>query len=79
MEVPLFHTNTKSNLQVRVWLSQEDFLNILRSITSNIDSVQKNVSRIETLQKKILHAVSQKDVEKEKEELNDLNGKANSV
>ena len=51
----------------------------LQSITSDIDTVQKNVSKIETLQTRILHAVSQKDVEKEKQELNDLNGKANSV
>ena len=55
--------------------SQEDFLNCLQSITSDIDTVQKNVSRIGTLQTKILQCVSQKDVEKEKDELNDLNGK----
>jgi len=53
--------------------SQEDFLNCLQSITSDIDTVQKNVSIIGTLQTKILQCVSQKDVEKEKDELNDLN------
>ena len=52
-----------------------DIFQPLQSITSDIDTVQKNVLRIETLQTRILHAVSQKDVEKEKEELNDLNGK----
>lgn len=59
--------------------SQEDFLNSLQSITSDIDTVQKNVSRIETLQTRILHAVSQKDVEKEKDELNDLNDNTKRV
>merc|ERR1711997_903527 len=59
--------------------SQEDFLNSLQSITSDIDTVQKNVSKIETLQTRILHAVSQKDVEKEKQELNDLNDNTKRV
>jgi len=59
--------------------SQEDFLNNLQSITSDIDTVQKNVLKIETLQTRILHAVSQKDVEKEKEELNDLNDNTKRV
>merc|ERR1712083_1180427 len=59
--------------------SQEDFLNSLQSITSDIDTVQKNVSKIETLQTRILHAVSQKDVEKEKAELNDLNDNTKRV
>jgi len=57
--------------------SQEDFLNSLQSITSDIDTVQKNVSRIETLQTRILQAVSQN--QKEKDELNDLNDNTKRV
>jgi len=51
--------------------SQEDFLNNLQAITSDIDSVHKNVKKIQTLQTRILQSVTADP--KEKEELNDLN------
>ena len=38
--------------------SQEDFLNSLQSITSDIDAVQKNVSQIKVLQKRIIQAIT---------------------
>jgi len=51
--------------------SQEDFLNILQTITSDIDKIKEKGERIEKLQKKILHAVTPNP--KEKDELNELN------
>ena len=51
----------------------------IQSITSDIDIIQKNVSIIEILQTRILHAVSKKDVEKEKDNLNDLNESTTKV
>ena len=53
--------------------SQEDFLKNLQDITSDIDNVNTNVKKIQTLQTRILQSVTDKP--KEKEELNDLNGK----
>ena len=53
--------------------SQEDFLNNLHAITSDIDNVHKNVKKIQTLQTRILQSVTADP--KEKDELNDLNGK----
>ena len=52
--------------------SQEDFLNILQTITSDIDKIKEKGERIEKLQKKILHAVTPNP--KEKDELNVLDG-----
>jgi len=51
--------------------SQEDFLNNLHAITSDIDNVHKNVKKIQTLQTRILQSVTADP--KEKDELNDLN------
>jgi len=51
--------------------SQEDFLKNLQDITSDIDNVNTNVKKIQTLQTRILQSVTDKP--KEKEELNDLN------
>ena len=56
--------------------SQEDFLNILQTITSDIDKIKEKGERIEKLQKKILHAVTPNP--KEKDELNVLDGNKDS-